>query len=200
VDSEQAQKYSSTFKRGQVTSALWYAYAGVGFHAAPKVPRSFARRLSKFTELGLWFGVEHPGTGVDREFTFWDAFEFGIALDLQDIGLNQLEIVRWLLRNRELIRSGFSDLKMQGAVPVYLLVRSRTILEARRAFESLSPADWAGATIGEPVIVEGLDALEVELKKLGGRDRKRIVVELTDLASSVAVGLTMAPRQQRGRR
>ena len=180
----------STYKRGQVSSALWFAFSGA---VSGKVPKSFARRLSKFSELGL---SPTPGSGVDLEFALQDVMELAIALDLQDVGLNQLEIVRWLLRYREQLWSG-----LRGKRRPYLLIRSRTILEARSLFTTLSPADWAGATMGEPVIVDGEEQLRDELRgKLGGRDRKRIVIELGDLVSAVIHGLQAAPRQRRGRK
>jgi hypothetical protein len=188
MDGDPAQTDSSSYKRGQVNSALWFAFSGA---RGGKVPKPFARRLSKFSELGL---SPTPGSGFDLEFTLRDVIELAIALDLQDVGLNQLEIVRWLLRYREVLWAG---LKEMGATALYLLIRNRTILEARGLFGSLTPADWAGATIGEPVIVKGDQQLQAQLI-LGGRDRKRIVIELGDLVRAVVHGLQSAPPQRRG--
>src|SRR5215813_970021 len=103
MDAEQVANFPS-FKRGQVAAALWNVYVGhprVGL--LPAAPKPFDRRIGKFLGLGVPFGDdERPGkAGTDLEFSLPSAMELGVALELQNAGLNQLEIARWLIFYRE---------------------------------------------------------------------------------------------------
>src|SRR3712207_2111799 len=64
------------------------------------VPRTFATRVRKFGEFGIPLGKEERPNqpGVDIGYTAYQAFELGVALDMQDNGLNQAEI-GFFLRN-----------------------------------------------------------------------------------------------------
>jgi len=91
-----------TFKRGQVQLALWRLFSRPG-STPPRpddVPRTFVTRVRKFGEFGIPLGLEErPGQpGKDIEYTAYQAFELGVALDIQDNGLNQAEI-GFFLRN-----------------------------------------------------------------------------------------------------
>src|SRR2546423_10733065 len=97
---------TNTYKRGQAVPALWHAFAGPFRVANPAVPSTFARRVSKFIELGVGTG-ERPGAGTDIGFDLPAVFEIGIALDLQDIGLNQLEVARFVMIYRQQLREAF---------------------------------------------------------------------------------------------
>src|SRR5438874_764859 len=92
-------RWAGAYKRGQVVWALWRSFTGT---LAPAVPKGFARRVAKFIELGVPFDAsQRPGRpGTDLEFALEDAAEIAIALDLQDVGLNQSEIAQWIQRNR----------------------------------------------------------------------------------------------------
>jgi hypothetical protein len=196
----EGEQVKLSFKRGQVIAALWYVYAGQPrLGELSSAPKQFTRRVSKLIELGIPFGdCERPGRpGVDLEFSLLHAIELGIALDLQDVGLNQLEIARWLLFYWDQLRAHFSDLTRNLDTPKFLLVRGRT-LEARNPFEDSPPAAWFKLTIGEPLIISR-EAVCEELRKLGGQDRSRIVIELTDLVRALLAGLLRAPVRRRGR-
>jgi hypothetical protein len=97
-----------TFKRGQVQLALWGRFAQTG-STPPRpgdVPRTFATRVRKFGEFGVPVAAEErPGQpGVDIEYTAYQAFELGVALDMQDNGLNQAEIGFFLRSIRPQLR------------------------------------------------------------------------------------------------
>src|SRR2546430_7286527 len=113
-----------TYKRGQAVLALWHTFAGP-FRVADSVPSAFARRVSKFIELGVGTG-EQPGAGTDIGFDLAAVFEIGIALDLQDIGLNQLEIARFIMIYRRQLREELAamDLTSGRGPPVLMLLRA----------------------------------------------------------------------------
>jgi hypothetical protein len=190
-----------TYKRGQAVLALWHASAGPFAVANPVAPSTFARRVSKFIELGVGTD-EQPGAGTDIGFDLAAVFEIGIALDLQDMGLNQLEVARFVINYRQQLREALAaiDLNPVQGPPVIMLLRARAATEPVRFTETL-PMPFAGRqTIWyEPKFVEGIEGLGQRLEKLGGRDRKRLVIEIRDLALSLAHYLPRMPVKKRGR-
>src|SRR5882672_7230073 len=92
-----------TYKRGQAVLALWHAFAGPFRAANPVVPSTFVRRVGKFIELGVG-SDERPGAGTDIGFDLGAVFEIGIALNLQDMGMNQLEVERFVMMYRQQLR------------------------------------------------------------------------------------------------
>jgi hypothetical protein len=192
---------SGTYKRGQAVLALWQAFAGPFRVANPVVPSAFARRVGKFIELGVGSG-ERPGAGTDIGFDLAAVFEIGIALDLQDIGLNQLEVARFVMSYRRQLREALAaiDLCPGQGPPVIMLVRARAATEPVRFTETL-PMPFSGShTIWyEPEFLEGIEGLGNRLEKLGQRDRKRLVIEIRDLALTLAHYLPQMPAKKRGR-
>ena len=190
-----------TYKRGQAVLALWYAFAGPFRVANPVAPSTFARRVSKFIELGVGTG-ERPGAGTDIGFDLPAVFEIGIALDLQDIGLNQLEVARFVMIYRRQLREALAaiDLTSSQGPPVLMLLRARAATEPVRFTENL-PMGFSQKQMSwyEPEFVEGIEGLGERLEKLGGRDRKRLVIEIGDLALSLAHYLPQMPAKKRGR-
>ena len=188
-----------TYKRGQAVLALWHAFAGP-FHVANSVaPSTFARRVSKFIELGVGTG-ECPGTGSDIGFDLAAVFEISIALDLQDIGLNQLEVARFVINYRQQLRDALAamDLTAGPGPPVLMLLRARAATEPVRSTETV-PFSGKQTIWYEPEFVEGIEGLGKRLPKLGGRDRKRLVIEVSDLARLLAHYLPRMPAKKRGR-
>src|SRR5438445_376546 len=124
---------TGTYKRGQAVLALWHTFAGPFHVADPVVPSAFARRVGKFIELGIG-SDERPGAGTDIVFDLADVFEIGIALDLQDIGLNQLEVARFVMSYRRQLREELAaiDLTRGQGPPVIMLVRARAVTEPVR--------------------------------------------------------------------
>jgi hypothetical protein len=189
-----------TYKRGQAVLALWYAFAGPFDVANPVAPSTFARRVSKFIELGVGTG-ECPGTGSDIGFDLAAVFEIGIALDLQDIGLNQLEVARFVMIYRRQLREALEmGLRPGQRPPVLMLLRARAATEPVRFTETL-PMGFSQKQMSwyEPEFVEGIEGLGERLEKLGGRDRKRLVIEIRNLALSLAHYLPQMPAKKRGR-
>jgi hypothetical protein len=190
---------TGTYKRGQAVLALWYAFAGPFDVANPVAPSTFARRVSKFIELGVGTG-ECPGTGTDIGFDLAAVFEIGIALDLQDIGLNQLEVARFVVLYRQQLREELAAIDStpgQGP-PVLMLVRARAATEPVRFTETLSFSGKQTVWY-EPKFVKEIEGLGKQLGQLGGRDRKRLVIEISDLALSLAHYLPRMPAKKRGR-
>jgi hypothetical protein len=188
---------TGTYKRGQAVLALWQTFAGPN----PVAPSTFARRVSKFIELGVGTG-ERPGAGTDIGFDLPAVFEIGIALDLQDTGLNQLEVARFVMIYRRQLREALAaiDLTSSQGLPVLMLLRARAATEPVRFTENL-PMGFSQKQMSwyEPEFVEGIEGLGERLEKLGGRDRKRLVIEIGDLALSLAHYLPQMPAKKRGR-
>ena len=192
---------TGTYKRGQAVLALWQTCAGSFGVANPVAPSTFARRVSKFIELGVGTG-ERPGAGTDIGFDLPAVFEIGIALDLQDIGLNQLEVARFVMIYRRQLREALAaiDLTSSQGPPVLMLLRTRAATEPVRFTENL-PMGFSQKQMSwyEPEFVEGIEGLGERLEKLVGRDRKRLVIEIGDLALSLAHYLPQMPAKKRGR-
>jgi hypothetical protein len=206
MDGDVHQFHSIIFKRGQVAAALWFAHTGglPRLGALPAPPKAFLHRIARFIELGVPFeSNERPGKpGADLGFTLEHVLELGIALDLQNAGLNQLEIARALIFYRGLVRDGITidlmpNLGSKAKPPIFLTFGK---LPAPTIFDGFSPALTAGVTIGEPVFLVGADAVRDEMQKLRSRDRVRIIVEIDDLARLIFAGLLRAPARRRGQR
>jgi hypothetical protein len=177
------------WKRGQVVWALWRTSTGPAVPRTPSaVPKFFARRVAKVIELGVPFDAEQrPGRpGTDLEFSLTDAAEIGIALDLLDVGLPQLEVAQSLKIHRVPIRAAIEAVQPADA-GTFLLFPSRMVVPA-----ALHRGNPFAPAIGEPVVVQGASALLAELSRLSGLDRKRIVIEIGDLVERLGQSLAMA--------
>ena len=193
---------TGTYKRGQAVLALWQTFAGPFGVANPVAPSTFARRVSKFIELGVGTG-ERPGAGTDVGFDLPAVFEIGIALDLQDIGLNQLEVARFVMIYRRQLREALAaiDLTPGQEPPVIMSIRARAATEPVRFTETLPKGFSSGKQITwyEPEFVKGIESLGKQFEKLRERDRKRLVIEIRDLALSLAHYLPQMQAKKRGR-
>ena len=114
-----------TFKRGQVQLALWGVFSRTGPmpHRPDDVPRTFATRVRKFGEFGVPLGKEERPNqpGVDIDYTVYQAFELGVALDMQDNGLNQAEIGFFLRNVRPRLQEVYASILASPAMPSALL-------------------------------------------------------------------------------
>jgi hypothetical protein len=191
-----------TYKRGQAVLALWYAFAGPFRAANPVVPSAFVRRVGKFIELGVG-SDERPGAGTDIGFDLAAVFEIGIALNLQDMGLNQLEVARFVMMYRQQLREalGEIDLTPGQGLPFIMVLRARAATEPVRFTDTLPMGSFSGKQITwyEPEFVKGIESLSKRLEQLQGRDCKRLVIEIRDLALSLARYLPRMPAKKRGR-
>src|SRR6266851_2363608 len=176
MDAISSHLANQTFKRGQVAWALWACINGASLRPAlggarlplASVPASFTRRIAKFIELGVPFEErQRPGRrGTDLSFTVADVFELGIALDLQDVGLNALEIAQWTRRNRAAIRGITSDLSTSSAA--FLVIRNRMVGLPR--LHQGEPFGENGMSIGALVFVNSKAGLQSHLAGLAGMD------------------------------
>ena len=196
---------TDSYKRGQAVGALWHAFSGPHRLMNPVVPSTFVRRVVKFIELGVGWSGERPGSGTDIGFDLADVFEIGIALDLQDMGLNQLEVALFVRRHRPPLCAALAKIDWtagQGS-PVFMVVRARAATEPVRYTEDLSTLSFSRKqqiSWYEPEFIEGGESVGKRLEQLGGRDRKRLVIEIRDLALSLAHYLPLMPVRKRGRR
>jgi hypothetical protein len=193
---------TDSYKRGQAVAALWHAFSGPHRLLNPVIPSTFVRRVIKFIELGVGWSGERPGSGTDIGFDLADVFEIGIALDLQDLGLNQLEVARFVMIYRRQLREALAvmDLIPGQGLPVLMLLRARAATEPVRFTETL-PMGFSPKQISwyEPEFIEGGESVGKRLEQLRGRDRKRLVIEIRDLAVSLAQHLPRMPVRKRGR-
>jgi hypothetical protein len=198
----QPEPGSNTYKRGQAVQALWHAFSGPFFATSVVVPSRFTRRVVKFIELGVGWSGERPGTGTDIGFDLAAVFELGIALDLQDAGLNQLEVARFVTIYRPQLRGAFAeiDLNPKQKMPVFMVVRARSATEPVRLTEILPQGFSERQTFWyEPEFVEGGKSLGKRLESLRRHDHKRLVIEIRDLALLLAKHLPQIPVKKRGR-
>jgi hypothetical protein len=193
---------TNVFKRGQLTLALWHTFAGPFVVLDVPVPPGFARRVGKFIELGVGCD-QRPGSGTDLDFSLADVVEIGVALDLQDIGLNQLEIAQFIMTYRRQLRAQIAvmDLIQGQGQPVFMLLRSRAATEPVRFTEdpAVSHSFKKGITWYEPEFFAGGEDLSRRLGQLLDRDRKRLLIEIRDLVLSLAYYLPQMPVKKRGR-
>lgn len=95
-----------TFKRGQVVWAVWRAFSRVYPPSREPVPKSFETRVRKMGELGVPLSEEErPGqSGIDIEYTGYNAFELAVALTCQDNGFKQSEVAFFISKIRSDLR------------------------------------------------------------------------------------------------
>ena len=93
------------------------------------------------------------------------------------------------------------DLTPGQGPPVIMLIRARAATEPVRFTETLPKGFSSGKQITwyEPEFVEGIESLGKQLEKLGNRDCKRLVIEIRDLALSLAHHLPQMLAKKRGR-
>jgi len=146
---------------------------------------------------------ERPGAGTDIGFDLAAVFEIGIALNLQDLGLNQLEVARFVMMYRRQLREALAaiDLTPGEGPPVIMTLRARASTEPVRFTENLPNSGFSKNQITwyKPEFVEGIERLSELFEKLGHRDCKRLVIEVRDLARSLNHHLPLMPAKKRGR-
>jgi hypothetical protein len=170
----------------------------------------------------LAFADDAPiGSGSEAAFTAFDVFCLALALDLLDMGFKQAEIVFLLRHIREGLRPVFErivrdyppanrqryrakdfpncpaiDTKSGAQIVdtgVYVLVRKIEIGE-------LVPKGAKQPLIAPPQICAGQAALAAALAKLGGAQRKVLVIEIGQSARLAPALLEAAPITKRGRK
>src|SRR5262245_38335011 len=129
---------NQTYRRSQVVWSLWCANAGP-FRVDPPitaVPKVFSRRIAKLIDLGVGMptGTRAGQSGVDHEYFLSHAFELGVALDLVDIGINQLEASYFArgIRAQLAEQCATIERKQRNAPSVYLVLHPKVVREAHR--------------------------------------------------------------------
>jgi hypothetical protein len=195
------------FRRGQVIWALWQTHAGP-FTVRPPIsaiPTAFARRVVKLLELGVGLPAKSRAgqAGIDHGYSLSHAFELGVALDLVDVGLNQLEVAALILAIRQLLaaQSKVLDPDPMKAGRVFMVLVPKVVTEAHRIFDPIrSVSNYSKTIFPEPRFAQGFDGLVACLKELSGwRSRKCIIVDVRDLFLQLKSYLPQAPVTRRGR-
>jgi hypothetical protein len=195
------------YRRGQVIWALWLTHAGPFTTWPPisSIPTAFARRIVKLLELGVGLPTKARAgqPGIDHGYSLSHAFELGVALDLVDVGLNQLEVAALVLAVREQLAAQLKELDPDRNSPgqVYMVLVPKVVTEAHRIFDPIrSVSSYSKTIFPEPHFAEGYPGLVAYLKKLpGSRSRKCIIVNVRDLFLMLKSYLPKAPLTRRGR-
>lgn len=174
-------------------------------------------------ERFAFIGAAPQGQGVDVEFTAFDACCLALALDLLDAGFKQSEVVFLMRHIREELEPEFAWI-MRDPPPtrqrrfakdapdkpsyaegarrwadyrVFIVVQK---VEMTEVFPALAKRTAAKVPIFlEPVFCRGIEALQVELHRMGHGYRKAMVLEIAHAAALVTSFLENAPITKRGR-
>jgi hypothetical protein len=133
----------STFKRGQVIWAVWRAFSHLGQDPRPEqVPTTFKTRVRKMGELGVPLSEkEKPGqSGIDIEYTAYNAFELAVALTCQDTGLKQSEVAFFMRHSRPALRACYERIMASPPSPgMQILGRDRPNSPTRMVVQAPDP-------------------------------------------------------------
>lgn len=226
-----------SYKRGQVEWALWRAFT---LHRGREddPPTIFRTRIKRLLDIdreldvegpkpsGPAFGVPPHGKGIEAEYSAFDVFSLGLALDLLDIGFKQGEVVLVVRHLRADLEHWFPHLisrpslldrqnhlaKLHPDLPP-IERPGRAPLADARVFLILNRIEMTEAlllpggydrphdsVILTPEICVGVAGLENRVQALMPLHRRSlIVVEVAALAQAVAAFLERAPIISRGR-
>lgn len=229
-----------TYKRGQVEWALWRAFT-LARSPGDGPPPIFRTRIKRLLDLdrgldaaGLGSSPPSPfafvepaegGSGVEAQYTPFDAFCLAIALDLLEVGFKQGEIVLLMRHLRDMLAEWFDDLlkrpslidrqshlaKHHPSLPALERSDGRTPIADARVFlilnriemTELMPAMQSRpgqAVFLEPEVCEGIARLQQRLDALMPHHRRTVITtEIATTAQAVATFLDAAPLVPRGR-
>ena len=227
----------STFKRGQVEWALWRLFTLTRYLTTPPISSVFRTRIKRLLELDrasdplmsaeevhlphAFFASLPEGTGIDTQYTAFDAFCLVVALDLLDAGYKQSEVVLLLRHLRPRLEKPFRKMQKapvilrQRRVPAddrpgcpayekngrrYADCRVFVLIEKIEFKEVFPGAEDGLPVIFEPIFCRGLAELNKQLDRMNHQRRKLLVLELADTASLLLQSLREAPAVKRGRK
>jgi hypothetical protein len=226
---------SQIFKRGQVTSALWQILTNLGGE-----PTSvFSSRIKRLLDIdrtsdgvrttGLEpdqyaFGTyPDQGKGFETEFSIFDAFCLGIAMDMLSAGFNAQEIV-YLFRHIKADIRGAFDIALANPpvhrttlypkdrphAPTYrrkgkLVADCRVFaliqrIELPENFRDARGRHSGGPTFTPPQFLRGLNALNESIDDLTDYDRYLYIQEVAVLAARLEEILPSIAEIKRGRK
>ncbi len=200
------------YRRSQIVWALWCTSAGPFRINLPlsAVPKVFVRRIARLLELGVGMAESRRAgqPGIDHEYTLADAFELGVALDLVDVGINQLEAAAFVRTIRRQLREQCAALEpdpLRGS-HTYMVLHPKVVREALRLFDPIRPvSNYAKTIFPEPLFVprqrllRTIDGEEADDRPGGVRRNKCIVVIISELFLHLLDYLERAPVVKRGR-
>jgi hypothetical protein len=220
-----------TYRRGQVEWALWQ-FATIEFNTGENAQKDLRIRLKHLLEIdreGAPFGKEvfrrarvhalsssaPEGTGVDIDFSAFDAFCIAIALDLLRTGFKQSEVMILMGRIRGLLEQPFQQI-LENPPPrrphgnkvepqparhadrhVFLVVER---VEASERHAEYATGKYARVPLNiEPRVFVGVPALSDYMATMDHVFRRAIVVEIAQIAARLTEFLEKAPKISRGR-
>jgi hypothetical protein len=228
-----------TYKRGQVEWALWRAFT-LARSPGDGPPPIFRTRIKRLLDLDRELdagGLDAPppcafafvapsegGSGIEAQYTPFDAFCLAIALDLLEVGFKQGEIVLLMRHLRDTLADWFDDLlkrpslfdrqahlaKHYPGLPSLERSGGRAPIADARVFLLLNRIEMTElmplegkpgrAVFLEPEVCEGVARLQQRLDALMPRHQRTVITtEITATAQAVATFLDAAPLVPRGR-
>jgi hypothetical protein len=195
-----------SYQRAQILRSLWAAFEPRSYSPRmplKNIPKVFTRRVRNLLDRGVGITADRRAgqKGVFQEYEIEDAVELAIGLALQNAGVPQSELVRFLLSFQEVIRAHVRSMPTQlarGQFPHFLIVTPHAMPETIRLFGLQPKGGWDGAVaFFEPKFVRTKREW-LSLAK-GWRSTASIVVEIGDLVSSLHSTLPKWEASLRGR-
>ena len=196
-----------SYQRAQILRSLWAAVEPRSYSRRmplKNIPKVFTRRVRNLLDRGVGItGDRRAGQkGVFQEYEMEDAVELAIGLALQNAGVPQSELVKFLLSFQEVIRAHVRSMPTQlprGQFPHFLIVTPHAMAETIRLSGPQPKGGWNGAVgFFEPKFVRTRRDW-LSLAKGWRSSSASIVVEIGDLVSSLHSTLPKWTTSPRGR-
>jgi hypothetical protein len=198
-----------SYQCAQVILSLWAAFGPPSLPLGmplKNVPKVFVRRVRNFLDRGVGITADRRAgqKGVFQEYEVEDAVELGIGLSLQDAGMPQSEIVSYLLRFQEVIRTQVRSMPTSIAnteFPHFLIVTPHGLGETIRQFGPQPDLNAWGEKLAffKPKFVATEGEWQSFAGEIGWPSAASIVIEIGGLVSSLHITLPQSAAMQRGR-
>jgi hypothetical protein len=196
------------YQRGQVVSALFTAFAGpflIGAVPLRNVPRTFVRRVGNLLDNGIGIEPERRAgqKGTFQEYSEGDAVELAVALSMQNVGLPQAEIVRYLMAFRPDIRKQIALIPESAwgqSFPRFLIIRPFALGETLRQHRGLPELRGGPIAYFRPEFVSDWASWKALAEEIGKPTGQLILIEIGDLVPKLRYGLERTEISKRGRR
>jgi hypothetical protein len=196
-----------SYQRAQLILSLWAAFAprswtpGMALNSVPKV---FVRRVRNFLDRGVGITPDRRAgqKGVFQEYEVEDAAELAIALSLQNAGMPQSDIVRFLLGFRDVIRPQLRSMPSSSArsnFSHFLVVTPHALSETLRPFGPRPRLNLGELAFFEPRFVSTTKEWQSLAELIGRLASASIVIEIGDLVSMLHHALPQCASSQRRR-
>jgi hypothetical protein len=196
-----------SYHRAQLILSLWAAFAPRSWTpqmALKNVPKVFVRRVRNFLDRGVGITADRRSgqKGVFQDYEFEDAAELAIALSLQNAGMPQSDIVRFLLGFRDVIRPHLRSMpssSVHSKFPHFLVVTPHALSETLRRFGPKPRLTLGELAFFEPSFVSTAKEWQSLARLIGEPASASIVVEIGYLVSILHYALPRCATSQRGR-